>query len=265
MDKELRRRALVDALKSPTPEMRETLRVLKEGGRKELERPDFVWHLLLQSFSTWGGSRGWEGLIGTKENYDRVTFEALSRLAPGDRYGVVLEVLRTAKVNRPKNKAGLLVRNHDLIDKMGGPEEAKRLALAQEGREAKMAFMRRFYGVGDKYARNIWMDAYHPDFHDCIAVDERIQRVTEALGYSFGSYEEHERFYQGVAAEVGLQPWEVDRLLYGFKKEFLAVLKEERWIRESDDPGEGPSGRGERFVWGEGDIRITRRPDEPQE
>ncbi len=41
-----------------------------------------------------------------------------------------------------------------------------------------------------------------------------------------------------------------------------AVLKEERWIWESDESSEGHSGRGERFVWGEGDIRITRRPDE---
>jgi hypothetical protein len=42
----------------------------------------------------------------------------------------------------------------------------------------------------------------------------------------------------------------------------IDALKAERWIWES---AEGHSGSGERFVWGEGDIEITRRPDEPQE
>jgi hypothetical protein len=82
VNKESRRQILVDALKHPTPKMRKTLRKRKKEGERELQRPDFVWHLLLQSFSTWGGSRGWAGLIGTKENYERVTFEALSRLDP---------------------------------------------------------------------------------------------------------------------------------------------------------------------------------------
>ena len=40
-----------------------------------------------------------------------------------------------------------------------------------------------------------------------------------------------------------------------------AALKGERSIWESD---EGHSGRGGRFGWGDGDIEITRRPDEPQ-
>ncbi len=44
-----------------------------------------------------------------------------------------------------------------------------------------------------------------------------------------------------------------------------AALRGERWIWESDELDEGRSGRGERFGWGDGDIRITRRPDEPQE
>ena len=44
-----------------------------------------------------------------------------------------------------------------------------------------------------------------------------------------------------------------------------AALKGERWIWEPDEPDEKHSGRGERFGWADGDIRITRRPDEPQE
>jgi hypothetical protein len=29
---------------------------------------------------------------------------------------------------------------------------------------------------------NVWMGVYHPDFRNAIAVDERIKRITEALG-----------------------------------------------------------------------------------
>jgi hypothetical protein len=31
------------------------------------------------------------------------------------------------------------------------------------------------------------------------------------------------------------------------------------------EKAERPSSSGSRFVWSDGDIRITRRPDEPQE
>ena len=134
MNKELRRRALVDALKSPTPEMRETLTRLKEEGSKERERPDFVWHLLLQSFSTWGGSRGWEGLIGTEENYQRVTYEALSRLSPEARLKELGGVFATAGVRYAPTKARLMTWNLSLVTEMGGSEEHTRLATVQEGR-----------------------------------------------------------------------------------------------------------------------------------
>jgi hypothetical protein len=37
-------------------------------------------------------------------------------------------------------------------------------------------------------------------------------------------YAEHERFYQEIASEVQLQPWELDRLLYHFNEPILASL-----------------------------------------
>ena len=68
------------------------------------------------------------------------------------------------------------------------------------------------------------MDVYHPDFHDAIAVDERIKKITAAMGYSFARYDDHERFYQELAGEASLQPWELDRLLYHFTEHFLVAL-----------------------------------------
>jgi|SRR5215211_7400866 len=126
MDKESKRQALVETLKQITPEMRKTLAAMKEEGRREMERPDFVWHMLLESFATLGGTRGWYGLIGNKDNYRRVTFDALSELDLDNRATVILEVFRAAKINYPYSKARLMARNYDLVEKMGGPVEAKK-------------------------------------------------------------------------------------------------------------------------------------------
>lgn len=232
--KDARRKALIDALEHPTPRMKATLRQRKQEGGRKLRRPDFVWHLLLQSFATWGSSRGWHSLIGTKSNYERVTFEALSDLPPRSRLPRIKKVFRDSGLRYTDRKAILMSRNFDIVAEMGGPRAAKRTAMAQEGREAKIAFMKRFAGIGEKYARNIWMDSYHPDFRDAIAIDERIKKVTEALGYSFnpGQYEEHERFYQDIAVEAGLESWEVDRLLYNHLDEFLETI-ESAWFRQA--------------------------------
>lgn len=223
MDRELKRKRLVDMLKRKPPEWQEKLNALKKG-REDLQRPDFIWHFLLQSFSTMGNSRGWKGLIENQNNYVRVAFDSLSKLNARERTKVIEDVLRDARVRMPRQKAEWLSKNYDLILEMGGLEQAKDRALACLGAEAKISFMKQFRGIGDKYARNIWMDVYHSDFHNSIAVDERIKRITNALGCTFANYAEHERFYLEIAREVNLHGWELDRLLYNYKDVFLAEL-----------------------------------------
>lgn len=190
----------------------------------QLERPDFIWHFLLQSFSTMGNSRGHLGLIGNRHNYNQVTFEAVSPLTPPARLSQFVRVLSDAKVRMPRRKAEWLDRNHNLIVAMGGLETARRQALSQPGAKAKIQFMKQFAGIGNKYARNIWMDVYHPDFYDRIAIDERIKKISQVLGYSFSTYEAHEQFYLAIAREAGLQGWDLDRLLYNFTDYFLQEL-----------------------------------------
>ncbi len=236
MDSESKRQRLLGALRHLTPDMKETLRKRKEEGLEQRDRPDFIWHSLLQSFATMGNARGWDGLVGNEANYNLLTFEALSGLDSVERLERLDKVLRASKVRMPGKKSAWLGLNHEMIVEMGGPEEARRQALAQNGRDGKVAFMLRFHGIGDKYARNIWMDVYHPDFRDAIAVDERIKRITEALGYSFKNYAEHERFYQQIAREAGLEGWEVDRLLYNHQGEFLAIIGAGR-EESATDPG----------------------------
>lgn len=224
MTKDQRRNRLVRCLTTPTSEMRKKLRELKRKGQEGLERDDFLWHYLLQSFSTWGNSRGWQGLIGDRGNYGQVVFPVLQKMMADERPAHIENVLRVAKVSRAARKAGLLSQNVALVEALGGLVAAKEAALAQEGTAAKIRFMKRFHGIGDKYARNIWMDVYHPDFHGTIAVDDRIKAMSRALGYSFGNYAEHEAFYQQIAEEAGLQAWEVDRLIYNFKDRLIQSL-----------------------------------------
>ncbi len=217
--------ALIRALRDRTPEMEEWVGRMSDPDPK-YEREDFVWHLLLQSFATWGSSRGFDGLINTEENYRRVTYGRLKEIPAGRRPGHIEEVLRDANVRYPESKSKYLSENVELISEMGGLQAAREEALGQTGAEAKIEFMKQFKGIGDKYARNIWMDARHPDFQNKIALDQRIRGITELLGREFSSYEAEEGFYLSVAEEAGLSGWELDRLLYNFTEHFEASIRE---------------------------------------
>ena len=48
-----------------------------------------------------------------------------------------------------------MVRNYSLVARMGDVEKGREQAFAQQVRGAKIAFMRQFYGIGDRYAKNI--------------------------------------------------------------------------------------------------------------
>jgi hypothetical protein len=193
-------------------------------GQSGLDRPDFIWHYLLQSFATMGRASGWHGLIGNQENYRRVTYSALSMLTFDARTTQVRQVCRVAGIRMPDRKADFILSCFDYVTRLGGPEAAKAKLLAQPGREAKIEFLKKFPGIGDKYARNIMMDVYHPDFRDSIAVDARINAISNALGLSFASYRDHEAFYLDVAKEAGLNGWELDRLLFNFRTEVESRL-----------------------------------------
>src|SRR5688500_13227935 len=66
MNSESKRERLLGALRHLTPDIKETLRNRKEEGLEQRDRPDFVWHSLLQSFATMGNARGWDGLVGNR-------------------------------------------------------------------------------------------------------------------------------------------------------------------------------------------------------
>lgn len=220
MSKEIKRGKLISLLRNITPEMKRKLKELKRDCH-EIKRNDFIWHALLASIATLGNERGYQGLIANEENYCRITFEAISKVPAKRRLNHIEKVLRVAKVRMPAQKARWLNENYELIVAQGGVEKVSEIALSLKGAEAKIRFLKTFQGIGDKYARNIWMDVFDKDFRDSMAIDLRINQITDALGYKFKNYEEHEIFYQEIAREADLLTWEVDRLLYNYKNFFL--------------------------------------------
>ena len=200
------------------------LDTLKKG-YSEIERDDFVWHFLLQSFSTMGRSSGWKGLIGNKDNYNQITFDALCKLDDEEREITVKSVCRNAKIRMPDKKAEFILGCFKLVSNLGGVEKTREKLLSAQGREAKMRFLEKFPGIGPKYARNIMMDVYHEDFRNSIAIDVRVKKISENLGLNFKKYQEHENFFLEAAREANLNGWELDRLMYNFTDDFLREIE----------------------------------------
>jgi len=196
----------------------------QKDNHKDLQRPDFLWHYLLQSFATMGGVAGWQGLIGNEDNYGQVTYEAVGSLREEKRLEHVTEVCERAKVRYAKRKAEFIIGCYDKIRRIGGLEAAKAQLLTQLNRNGKIAFLKSFPGIGEKYARNIMMDVYQDDFRDAIAVDSRIKAISAKWGLEFASYVEHEEFYLSVAREAGLNGWELDRLMFRFQTVFYPPI-----------------------------------------
>jgi len=215
---------LASLLKGVMEDKKDEIEKLKKS-YQDINRPDFIWHYLLQSFSTMGGSTGWNGLIDNKDNYNKVTFSNLDSLNKTEREKLVNRVCRDAKVRMPNKKAEFILKCFDQIIDLGGQEKAKEKLLSLQGRDKKIQFLMQFHGIGKKYARNIMMDVYHEDFRSSIAIDTRIRVITKLLGLSFKTYEDEEKFYLDAGQKVGLNGWEVDRLLYNYREIFEGLLR----------------------------------------
>jgi tetratricopeptide (TPR) repeat protein len=215
------RRALAEVAREVYRRRRKDLQRLKQEGKRLIQRPDFLWLRLLKTFATWGGARGWERLVAEPEDLRRLAYGALAKLSPAGRRLEILYIFRQAGIRWPNKKADCLDRCFDQIKTMGGPEEAKRLLLEQDGAHAKIRFLTSLKCIGPRFARNIMMGAYHEDFRNTIAVDARIKRISACLSLNFDHHDEEERFYQLVAEEAGISGWELDRLMFNYTGEFL--------------------------------------------
>ena len=192
----------------------------KRIAEQRRERSDTLWFELVLSMSTWQGSGG-SNLATEKEYYSQVTYDKLLQISENERIQHLQDVLRDAGVNMHKKKSRYISSHVDRIESMGGLDAAQEEFDSKDGKGAKMDFLKQFKGIGNKYARNIGMDLFHPDFRDTIALDTRIGNVTDELNIKFESYEQEEEFYVAVADRLGITPWELDRILYRYTDEVI--------------------------------------------
>jgi thermostable 8-oxoguanine DNA glycosylase len=214
---------LVNAVMKVLPETLERIRAKQR--QDQWDRDDFIWEALLISMATMGNSRGAQ-LVEEERHHQRVRWDRLVNCSPNERERELANALASAKVRMPQKKAAWLAKNFERIDRDGGPKMVKSMLSQCQGRDAKIQFLYSFDGIGPKYARNMLMDVYHPDFRESIAIDERIKKISSTLRLSFRKYSDAERFYLDVAHRAGLNGWELDRLLYGYTDHVVEALNQ---------------------------------------
>jgi hypothetical protein len=215
---------LVRAVRTVYEHHRTEIDDLKREGELLWMAPDFIWEQLLRSFSTMGNARGMR-LMRDPVLHDRVTYRAVVDLTPAERRTVLMGALAAASVRMAACKTGWLCSNFDRIQLDGGPDAVKTTLSWCNGRNAKIAYLKTFHGIGDKYARKVMMDAYHSEFRDSIAFDVRLKKIADALPFAYNGYTDAERFFLGVATSAGLNGWELDRLLYHATDEILLAIR----------------------------------------
>lgn len=189
-----------------------------------LKTNDFFWRYLVFSYATLGGARGIEGLAYGGARYKRITYSALKKVPPNRRIRHAEKVFRDANIRYPVKKSKGIVQCFEMVEARGGQVAIKNELLNQAGIDGKLKYLKKFPLIGDKYARNLMMDVYHPEFRDCIAIDSRIGNISKEWNISTKPYEECEEFYRSVARKAGLECWELDRLMFHFERVFYPPI-----------------------------------------
>jgi hypothetical protein len=205
------------------PHHRATIERLKRDGRQIWNTPNFIWEQLLRSFSTMGNARGVR-LMTEPLLHDRVAYDAIVDSGPKKRRAILSTTLAAAPVRVAGRKTDWLCANFERIRRDGGPDAVKVNLCRCAGRDGKIEFLKTFDGIGDKYARNILMDAHHREFRQSIAYDDRLAKIAVALNLKFTRYAAAEEFFLDVAHSTGLSGWELDRLLYHAKDDILQAI-----------------------------------------
>jgi len=226
-------RALTDATDEVLTKypVEEKLQALKQKGKRRWERDDIIWFEIVLSLSTLQGSYGSQIIVDDdgqidEQQYGSVAFRTLDQIDSDHRY-TYLESRLYGNVAMHPTKAEAMVSNFERIkDSYGDPQGAKEAFKQKDGVQEKIEFLKQFDWIGKKYARNIPMDLYLEGFRGFIAIDSRIEGILRESGYPFEKhdYYNHEQLLRATAAELSLEPWELDRTLYNFEDKILAAL-----------------------------------------
>lgn len=225
MDTAKRTKLIESILNRPQSQTNKISELVKTA-KQNRQLDDWLWFSLLSAMSTMGNSRGYDGLILDLHNYELVKYTNLQKNKSP--YDTINEALKLAKVRRYAQKSRWLKDNFYFIESCGGLNNVQNFVNSIKGKSNILQFMKVFRGIGEKYGRNIFMDLYHPEFINSIAIDDRIMDISDELEIDYGtmSYEMHEQIYVEVAFECRIDSWELDRLLYQFKPYYLERIRE---------------------------------------
>ena len=209
---------LINKLRQPNEEFESYLKQARDFAVEIKEKDEWLWFILLQSYGTAGNSRG-----GKIAREFEMKYSNLASLSAKERRVTIKKYAELNGVLYYNKAAKYIDEAFQLIAKEGGLKAVSAAAISLPNRKEKIEFLMQFKGIGNKYARNAWMDLHDTDFINSIAVDSNINKILAKLGLSGEDYLVQERKLVSIAKAAGMTGWELDRILYNFTDSFLGV------------------------------------------
>jgi hypothetical protein len=191
------------------------LTALFEAGTRLREQDGWAWYVFVQSYATNGGVRTWDAFLDDG-GAELIRWDALFGDLPDD---VDAAAARLEALSR----RFLAPRRFHAV---GGPDVVARTWNGHRQPATLLGWLKTFPMIGDKYARNMCMDVSHPLILDHIALDHRVNELCDRVEGAPRSvpYKGREAWLRGVATELGVSCWHLDRLLFGRFDDLKTVL-----------------------------------------
>lgn len=179
-------------------------------------QPDWPWVGFVQSFATLGGSNNLNRIQARKSDFE---WNNVCALSDDDRKRLFLELPNPRFRDRV---ASFVEQVFHRFRVAGGPAAIRR---EYEAAGDRVAYLRTFPGIGEKYARNIPMDICDPVVTKRFALDHRLKRLLFQHLQRHFNYQEGEDFLNEVARLLGTDSSSLDRVLYAQEKEIEEALR----------------------------------------
>jgi len=202
---------------------RSELELLAEQSLVRADDPDWPWSGFILSFATMGGSDNWINRIEPRKS--DYSWQRVCQMSASERAQAAHELAN------PRRRHIVIPAFEACFQKFqfsGGPSGVRSEYLTYSTARERIAFLRSFQGIGDKYSRNIPMDIYDPLVRNHFAIDHRIKKIFEIINGHVPRYRFAEEWLNQLARDVGINAWYFDRLLYNDYDAILHALEHER-------------------------------------
>lgn len=182
------------------------------ASKARLKSDTWLWDALLLSMATYGSSAGAERLHSKPR--PELAYGELVRRTVDQRKAVIEKHYREINGRYLGRKIECLSQAIDVFERSGGLSAFQNKIRSLGSADEKIQALLQLKGIGEKYARNIWMDVGDEHVINSIAIDSRIMKLLNALGLQGLTYKDQERELLKLAAICGINGWMLDRLLY---------------------------------------------------